>query len=95
MCVYYAENRSEPYTQTQMNESDFLQTEVWKKLREKRLKIDFYRCHYCGSAINVQVHHLHYPDAWGLETMEDLVTLCDNCHAKVHNKEIRNGNQTV
>lgn len=57
----------------------------WKTLRAMRLQIDGYKCAQCGSAINLEVHHIRYPDAWGLENINDLITVCDSCHKKIHN----------
>lgn len=82
--VHYKDCPEAPYTQCAMNEDDYRQTEVWKRLRKQRLWMDHYRCQYCGSGINIQVHHVHYPKVWGDETMDDLVTLCDRCHNETH-----------
>lgn len=73
------------YTNTQMDLDDYLHTSVWYKLRAKRLKMDNFRCQRCGAAINVQVHHIHYPEVWGEEDYaNDLITLCDECHEAIH-----------
>ena len=78
-----------PYTSCTMGLDDYLTTNVWQKLRLARLKKDHYRCHECGTGINVSVHHIHYPEIWGEEDIEnDLVTLCDKCHAEVHKNDI-------
>ncbi len=75
------------FTTAKIGESDYMAlSKAWKNLREKRLQKDGYQCQKCGSAINVQVHHIRYPDAWGHETIDDLVTLCDSCHKEIHNK---------
>lgn len=74
------------YTDTQMNESDYMQTEVWKKIRRYILQRDGYRCKICGSAHPLHVHHIRYPDVWGTEDPEDLVTVCDRCHNDIHQK---------
>lgn len=89
--VFYQNNRLKPYTDTKMGLDDYLQTDVWLKLRNERLKMDFYRCAHCGSAINPQVHHLRYPEVWGEEDVEsDLITLCAPHHAEVHKQDIIN-----
>lgn len=36
-------------------------------------------------AVNLQIHHIHYNNI-GNEKMEDLVTLCINCHAEIHKR---------
>ncbi len=86
--IYY-KGRSKPYTSSKVPEDDYLVTPVWRELREKRLLLDNYRCKMCGTGINVAVHHIRYPFAWGEENVfEDLVTLCDTCHARVHKNDI-------
>ncbi len=62
---------------------DYMQSEDWQKKRLQRLKIDDFQCQRCGTAKNLQVHHItyrHFRD----EPMEDLITLCDNCHREIH-----------
>lgn len=76
------------YTTTQMNLDDYLHTSVWHKIRAKRLRMDNFQCQMCGSAINLQVHYIHYPEVWGMEDIaNDLITFCDTCHSKVHSND--------
>ena len=83
--LYISSCRDRPYTDTLMGLDDYTHSSVWSALREMRLRIDGYRCVQCGSGINLSVHHIRYPDVWGLENVnEDLRTLCDKCHEKVH-----------
>jgi len=90
--IYYKNNRSQPYTSATLGLDDYLMTDVWLKLRNERLNIDFHRCVRCGTAFNVQVHHLKYPEIWGEEDVErDLVTLCATCHAETHKIDMREG----
>lgn len=89
--VYYSEFPMTPYTDATMNEDDYLHTSVWRKLRNKRLRMDNFKCQICGSGINTVVHHRKYPDVWGMENVEDdLVTLCTTCHANVHQYDYSN-----
>lgn len=75
------------FTLCQMNEDDYMNVSpVWQKLRRRKLQMNPV-CEYCQSAINIQVHHLRYPEIWGEEQIEDLMTLCDECHRKVHGKD--------
>lgn len=74
------------YTSANIGEDDYMRlSATWKALREDRLKYDNYKCQKCGKAYNLQVHHIRYPEVWGEETIDDLITLCDECHKKVHN----------
>ena len=72
-------------TSTQMPEDDYLQTETWKNIRLHVLEAANYRCTDCGG-IAETVHHEKYPDVWGKERFEDLVPLCNSCHAKRHGR---------
>ena len=92
--VYVAQNRAAPYTSARIGYDDYLQTNVWKKLRDARLVKDKCRCQVCKTGINVQVHHRRYPKVWGLESVEDdLITLCDNCHKFAHENDIASKQQ--
>lgn len=68
---------------------EYLNSSDWSRIRARILRRDNYKCRICGSGINVQVHHLRYPDAWGEEQDEDLIVLCDRCHAEVHRDDLR------
>lgn len=90
--IFYRNIRSpEKYTEAKVNESDYMITPVWQELRQACLKRDGYRCAQCGSAINLQVHHIHYPDVWGEESLDDLKTFCDDCHRKLHKERPQEG----
>lgn len=90
--IYYAPCKSRPYSESKIGHDDYIHTEVWRRLRDERLKIDNYQCQVCHSGINVEVHHIHYPGIWGMENVYlDLVTLCEKHHNKVH--EFDNANK--
>ena len=64
-----------------------LEDERWKKKRLKVLKRDGFNCIICHSNKNLNVHHLVYKEgkmAWEYPN-ELLITLCEDCHKKVHN----------
>lgn len=89
--LFYWDNPQAHYTSSMMPYDDYRQTDIWKALRNRRLQKDFFRCCYCGSGINVAVHHLRYPDVWGTESVDDdLITLCESCHAEVHKMDNAN-----
>lgn len=76
------------YTSCRMSWEDYTSiSPQWQGLKLKVLERDHYICKDCGSPINVQVHHTRYPELWGEETIDDLITLCDECHAKKHGKD--------
>lgn len=74
------------FTSTQMDEDDYLQTETWKNIRQHILQAANFKCAYCGGFAE-NVHHKKYPDVWGQEHPEDLVPVCEACHAKIHRRK--------
>jgi DNA-binding MarR family transcriptional regulator len=63
-----------------------LENPMWEKKRNIILKRDQYQCQLCGSKHNLQVHHIKYSSdkkAWEYPNL-DLITLCEECHKKVH-----------
>ena len=64
---------------------EYLQTKHWRNKRYEALKRANHKCQLCGSKENLQVHHNTY-DNRGNEKDEDLIVLCEICHAKFHDK---------
>lgn len=67
-----------------MNEeySEYINGDVWKKKRVKRLTMSNFGCEVCGSKEDVQVHHLTYERIFK-EDMKDLMPLCVTHHNAV------------
>lgn len=65
------------------NYQNYLNDPSWKRQRKKALKRAWYRCEYCGSTKNLDVHHMTYRRV-GHEDDDDLIVLCHTCHQKVH-----------
>lgn len=68
--------------------ADYLKSDAWKERRRRILARDGFKCVLCGSGINLNVHHLTYINK-GHEEDDDLVTLCQKCHEKVHKEDIK------
>jgi hypothetical protein len=66
---------------------EFLQSEVWLKLRSKVLNRAQSICEGCAEAKATQVHHLNYARWGGNELLLDLVAVCDACHIKLHPRD--------
>lgn len=63
----------------------YYETPRWREeLRPAAMKRDGWKCQNCGNEFNLRVHHIRYPKILGTETIDDLVTLCEKCHQKVH-----------
>lgn len=74
---------------------DYLASQDWKQRRARILKRDNYQCKICGTGMNLRVHHIRYPDILGEEPDEDLITVCDSCHEKIHSNDVRQKRATA
>ncbi len=57
----------------------------WRTLRAAVFKRDNNQCRQCGSRDRLTAHHLTYVRMFR-ERMEDLITLCKDCHEMQHRK---------
>jgi 5-methylcytosine-specific restriction endonuclease McrA len=79
-------------TAAQRQYRDYLSSPRWRTLRSLRRRIDRNRCRTCGATGRLEVHHSTYqhrgvPGLRGwLRELRDVITLCDDCHGKVHDK---------
>jgi 5-methylcytosine-specific restriction endonuclease McrA len=48
------------------------------------LRRDQWRCRACRFRCNLQVHHVIFRSQQGPDTPENLATLCNDCHDKIH-----------
>ena len=76
------------YSDAKIGESDYmnLNNGIWIKIREDVKRRDKNVCVHCGAAYPLTVHHSKYPQIWGEENLNDLETLCEECHNKVHGR---------
>ncbi len=62
----------------------YLKTDAWKRKRYVVLKRDNWTCQYCGNKAT-EVHHKKYARRnIGKEPIKWLVSICRNCHQKIH-----------
>lgn len=66
----------------------------WKATRQLVLKRDGNQCTSCSEKTNLHVHHLTY-DRFGNELLDDLLTLCENCHRVAHGRKPLRKKRTV
>ena len=53
--------------------------------REHALSRDRYTCQCCGAKnTRLEVHHITYRSNGGTDDLDNLITLCEECHKKVH-----------
>ncbi len=63
----------------------FLKTDYWKSVRIKVFLRDNKTCQKCGSKKKLEAHHLTYKHHRNeMKYLEDLITLCRDCHEKEH-----------
>ena len=63
---------------------EYLKSEAWQRKRYVVLKLDNWKCRYCGMKAT-QVHHLKYAKYnIGKEPIDWLVSVCKTCHDKQH-----------
>lgn len=65
--------------------SDYLESDKWKKKREKVLRRDENVCQGCDSRMANVVHHLTYENLYD-EFLFELVAMCGPCHTKLHRR---------
>lgn len=67
-----------------MTYEEYINSSQWKDKRLRRLRKDKFRCRTCWNEDNLQVHHLTY-ERLGHEEIDDLITLCRECHEAITN----------
>lgn len=73
---------------------EFLKSPYWRKVRIVVLKRDNNSCRSCGSSEDLHIHHLTYKHHLKeLDNLDDLITLCKNCHNEIHGRI--NGKNTI
>jgi 5-methylcytosine-specific restriction endonuclease McrA len=60
---------------------------IKKDIRETVLKRDNYCCTECGIKNDLHIHHIEYRSNGGMDDIENLITLCRDCHTTKHRKE--------
>jgi 5-methylcytosine-specific restriction protein A len=58
----------------------------YEALRQEVLRRDDWRCQSCGAMSNLEVHHQEFRSHSRRDSDENLITLCSECHARVHGR---------
>jgi 5-methylcytosine-specific restriction endonuclease McrA len=56
----------------------------YDSLRQQILRRDGWRCQFCGTMSNLEVHHIEFRSHSGADSEENLITLCTGCHTRAH-----------
>jgi hypothetical protein len=73
------------------NYTEYLKSEHWNLLRESLKDAAGYVCQIChGKDKRLEIHHKHY-STLGHEARSDLMVLCGDCHAKLHDIKKNDG----
>jgi len=57
---------------------------IYRRLMQRVLERDGWRCQMCGWLENLQVHHKLRRSQQGHDALGNLVTLCAYCHMQEH-----------
>ena len=57
---------------------------AYENLRQQVLHRDGWRCQSCGTMTNLEVHHLQFRSQSGVDSDQNLITLCSACHTTIH-----------
>ena len=82
----YQEDERIPYYQFKEKYYTYLLSKEWKLIRKKILSRDGNRCQWCGDYHSLHIHHLTYDRVYH-EDLDDLITLCSQCHENYHKRK--------
>lgn len=66
----------------------------WAELSDKRKRMDNFTCKKCGWIAGIKnrnklhVHHIIPLSKGGKNVLSNLITVCQDCHEKIHNKKL-------
>jgi 5-methylcytosine-specific restriction endonuclease McrA len=61
-----------------------LKPDKYKQVRLQVLARDRWQCQLCGKSTNLEVHHQHSRAQGGKDQLENLISLCSDCHQQLH-----------
>jgi len=57
---------------------------AYEDTRPRVLRRDVWKCQFCGTMSNLEVHHRKFRSHSGADSEENLITLCVDCHRRAH-----------
>jgi len=61
----------------------YYHTPEWRQLRAAVLARDYNQCVVCAGSRRLTAHHIKARTDGGVDTMDNLVTLCGSCHSRL------------
>lgn len=65
----------------------YLESAEWRQLRKQAFERDGFKCTKCGSGLNLRGHHVRYRKDIRSCTVDDVQTLCNQCHEAHHQEK--------
>ena len=73
-----------------MKYDEYLHSEYWHEVSRRVKERGDYRCQVCNSPHDLQAHHRTYEHRGNeLQNLNDLICLCQRCHATFHGKTVK------
>lgn len=66
---------------------EYLQSDWWKKTRDKCIEAAGHHCYCCNKPYELQVHHITYEHV-GMERDHEIICLCKNCHEWIEEQKL-------
>ena len=82
---HYDRNDRDYHRDHSQTYDNYMNSSEWQQKKAVRLAVDGYRCQMCGKSASLEIHHLCSYGKLGQENIyTDLVTVCHECHQKIH-----------
>ena len=87
------DNRCQQLSRDRKQEHEaYMQSDEWKRIRNKVLERDRFLCQACLSSPATQVHHMTYKNI-GQEFAWELYSVCKPCHERYHENDSEDDRQ--
>ena len=67
----------------------------WPAIRRQALDRDGWHCRECGKGGRLEVHHVQHLEDGGSNELENLLTLCGDCHKAQHQPRLSPAQQDL
>jgi len=66
----------------------YCRSKWFRRIKQQVLKRDNYKCRKCGNNADT-AHHLKYRNKWADTKIQDCISICNPCHARIHKDRIK------